>query len=804
MRTRTYRTALLSTLLLAGCTPRETMPELTDRVFAVAAAQYEQLEGRLTDETLPRSVASDGKFIPSNIRWWCSGFYPGSLWYIYEYTGDKTFRELAEKNTFKLYPLKQKGTDHDLGFQMNCSFGNAYRITGEQKYLEPIHTSARVLAGRFSPVTGVIRSWDFVRKGRDWKYPVIIDNMMNLEHLYNAGLLFGDDTLKSVAVTHANTTLCNHFRPDFTSYHLVDYDPADGRVRRKETVQGFSDESAWARGQAWALYGYTMMFRLSGYECYLNQAENIAGMLLERLPDDGTEFKWSQVTGLENWDQLTPRQRAVFFCRDGLKSNAKLASQKTQAIGICGQDIFDRYYLDNGNEARIKAAYDKRDPRLKQTIVTPYEPVDCFTAGLNGDENMIGKQLRWPLYLQGTSGGDFWLDKRTSAYYCYRKYVRFLKGELIDRQRCYTDFPLIRYTDVILQWAEALIELNEFTPAKNLIDQVRARAHMPGITIGGLDAMREAVRYERRVEFPVEAVNFFDEVRWGTYKETKSPGLRRGGVHTPEPADNPEGRQPETKPFHIMVVEDTPDLREFLVKNFEDTYGVLSAKNGAEALAILEKQACDLIISDALMPEMDGFDLLMKVRNDEMLCHIPFILLSVVDSVDSKIKGLEYGADVYIEKPFSLGYVKATVESLLENRKRAFRHFASRPGFQYEKDDMGRNDRQWLDKLTGIVRENLTCETLSVDLLTEKMALSRSSLQRKLKGLTGVSPNEYIQLVRLKTAAQLLRSGEYRISEVCYLTGFSSMSWFAKCFTKQFGMRPKDFIRQNQDGKSSG
>ena len=194
------------------------------------------------------------------------------------------------------------------------------------------------------------------------------------------------------------------------------------------------------------------------------------------------------MAGLENWDQLTPRQRAVFFCCDGLKSNAKLASQKTQAIGICGQDIFDRYYLDNGNE------------------------------------NMIGKQLRWPLYLQGTSGGDFWLDKRTSAYYCYRKYVRFLKGELIDRQRCYTDFPLIRYTDVILQWAEALIELNEFTPAKNLIDQVRARAHIPGITIGDLDAMREAVRYERRVEFPVEAVNFFDEVRWGTYKETKFQG----------------------------------------------------------------------------------------------------------------------------------------------------------------------------------------------------------------------------------------------------------------------------------------
>jgi len=506
------------------------------------------------------------------------------------------------------------------------------------------------------------------------------------------------------------------------------------------------------------------------------------------------------VAGLENWDQLTPRQRAVFFCCDGLKSNAKLASQKTQAIGICGQDIFDRYYLDNGNEARIKAAYDKRDPRLKQTIVTPYEPVDCFTAGLNGNENMIGKQLRWPLYLQGTSGGDFWLDKRTSAYYCYRKYVRFLKGELIDRQRCYTDFPLIRYTDVILQWAEALIELNEFTPAKNLIDQVRARAHIPGITIGDLDAMREAVRYERREEFPVEAVNFFDEVRWGTYKETKSPGLRGGGYTPPNRPITRKAGSRRRNPSTSWSWRTLPTCESFWSRISRTP----TAKNGAEALAILEKQACDLIISDALMPEMDGFDLLMKVRNDEMLCHIPFILLSVVDSVDSKIKGLEYGADVYIEKPFSLGYVKATVESLLENRKRAFRHFASRPGFQYEKDDMGRNDRQWLDKLTGIVRENLTCETLSVDLLTEKMALSRSSLQRKLKGLTGVSPNEYIQLVRLKTAAQLLRSGEYRISEVCYLTGFSSMSWFAKCFTKQFGMRPKDFIRQNQDGKSSG
>ena len=288
MRTRTYRTALLSTLLLAGCTPRETMPELTDRVFAVAAAQYEQLEGRLTDETLPRSVASDGKFIPSNIRWWCSGFYPGSLWYIYEYTGDKTFRELAEKNTFKLYPLKQKGTDHDLGFQMNCSFGNAYRITGEQKYLEPIHTSARVLAGRFSPVTGVIRSWDFVRKGRDWRYPVIIDNMMNLELMFKATEFSGDSTYYNIAVKHADRTMKEHFRDDYSCYHVVDYDLTTGDVRGRCTAQGYADDSAWARGQAWAVYGYTACYRYTGDKRYLDHARKVTGFMLgdQNMPAD--------------------------------------------------------------------------------------------------------------------------------------------------------------------------------------------------------------------------------------------------------------------------------------------------------------------------------------------------------------------------------------------------------------------------------------------------------------------------------------------------------------------------------------
>ena len=239
---------------------------------------------------------------------------------------------------------------------------------------------------------------------------------------------------------------------------------------------------------------------------------------------DGTPFSWSEWATeqeIEGWDNLTAKQRAVFFCRDGLESNPDLASQKTQAIGVCGQDVFDRYYLDDGNEDRIRTAYENRDPRLKQTILTPYEPVDCYTPNYNGDENMIAKELRWPLYQQGTSYGDFWMDKRTSGYYNFRKYVRFTKGELIDRQRCYTDFPLIRYTDVLLQWAEALIELDQFTEAANKINDVRSRAGMPPVSAGSKEQMREAVRYERRVEFPVEAINFFDENRWGTYRQTK-------------------------------------------------------------------------------------------------------------------------------------------------------------------------------------------------------------------------------------------------------------------------------------------
>jgi hypothetical protein len=276
-------------IALLGCQKEESMKQLSDRVFAVAEAQYVAMDSQLTPTTLPRSYEND-KFIPSNVKWWCSGFYPGSLWYIYDYSGHDAVRELAERNTEKLDTLQWRTDDHDIGFQLNCSYGNGLRLTGNEAYRAVLNQGARSLATRFNPTAGVVRSWDFTRPGCDWQFPVIIDNMMNLELLLDAGKATGNDSLTLIACTHANTTMRNHFRDDYTTWHLVDYDPATGSVRGKQTVQGYADNSAWARGQAWALYGYTMMFRHTGYQNYLDQATHVADMLLKRLPADGVPY----------------------------------------------------------------------------------------------------------------------------------------------------------------------------------------------------------------------------------------------------------------------------------------------------------------------------------------------------------------------------------------------------------------------------------------------------------------------------------------------------------------------------------
>jgi len=253
--------------------------------FAFAAKQYEGMLLSHSDITkFPQSTKPDGS--PDNrvSGWWCSGFFGGSLWYIYEFTGDNKWRSAANIWTKAVEKEKYNKGTHDLGFMLYCPFGNGYRLTKNKAYLEPMLTGAKSLATRFNSAYGVIKSWDHYR---DCKYPVIIDNMMNLEFLLWAAKNSNDTSLYTIAVKHADNTLKNHFRPDFSSYHLVGYEEGE-KVYSKRTVQGANDSSAWARGQGWALYGYTMMYRETNDPKYLKQAEGIAGFIMNHpnLPKD--------------------------------------------------------------------------------------------------------------------------------------------------------------------------------------------------------------------------------------------------------------------------------------------------------------------------------------------------------------------------------------------------------------------------------------------------------------------------------------------------------------------------------------
>lgn len=270
--------------LMTGCVS-ETMKTVSDRVFNRAVEQFTLMDSQLDEGEFPRSLDTLGNLVTSDSKWWCCGFFPGSLWYTYEYSGNEQIKALAEKYT-RAIKTKELLFDHDLGFEVWCSYGNAYRLTGDQTYIPEIEEAAALLATRYSPTVGAIRSWNNPHKG----FRVIIDNMMNLELLEEASKMFVCDSLDRIARSHANTTMKNHFREDYTCWHLVNYVDEDGSVRRKHTVQGYSDDSAWARGQAWALYGYTMMYRETGLQEYLQQAVNVGEMILPYLPEDGVTY----------------------------------------------------------------------------------------------------------------------------------------------------------------------------------------------------------------------------------------------------------------------------------------------------------------------------------------------------------------------------------------------------------------------------------------------------------------------------------------------------------------------------------
>ena len=218
---------------------------------------------------------------------WTSGFFPGSLWYAYELTGNDTLKAQAIQYTNLLNPVRYYKGTHDLGFMINCSYGNAERLAPNDTIAAVMKETADNLCGRFNDSIAAIRSWDF----GTWNFPVIIDNMMNLDLLFNVAKATGDNKYKDIAVKHAMTTMNNHFRPDYTCWHVVSYNN-DGTVERKQTHQGKNDDSSWARGQAWAVYGYTACYRETNDTTFLNFAVKVADMIMDRVKTDDAIPYW--------------------------------------------------------------------------------------------------------------------------------------------------------------------------------------------------------------------------------------------------------------------------------------------------------------------------------------------------------------------------------------------------------------------------------------------------------------------------------------------------------------------------------
>lgn len=277
-------------LIMIGCSSSDKTNS-TKYTFEAIEKQLEGMVKTLGDSQLnPRCSNNDASLRTVPSKDWTSGFFPGVLWMQYEYTGDTKWKQLAEKYTKNIEDQQYNNTTHDMGFKMYCSYGNGFRLTNNPNYKKVLLQSANTLMTRYNPQVGCLRSWD--HNNDKWEFPVIIDNMMNLELLFWASRVSRDSTYYNAAYQHALSTLKNHFRPDYSSYHVVDYDPQSGNVRQKNTHQGTNDESAWSRGQAWGLYGFTMAYRETGDKQFLQQACKIADFVMSHphLPQDGIPY----------------------------------------------------------------------------------------------------------------------------------------------------------------------------------------------------------------------------------------------------------------------------------------------------------------------------------------------------------------------------------------------------------------------------------------------------------------------------------------------------------------------------------
>ena len=327
----------------------------------------------------PRTLNADGSLALVHPHDWTSGFFPGELWMMYEFTNDPYWRTRAVSHTWPIEESKLHGGTHDLGFMIGDSFGKAWELTGEQSYFDVTRQAANTLITRFNPTVGAIRSWD--HNAKVWKYPVIIDNMMNLEMLFKMSDATGNKRYRDIAVSHADVTLKNHFRNDPSSFHVVDYDPATGNVRMKVTAQGYADDSYWSRGQGWALYGYTMCYRFTSEQRYLDHATAVADWFLS-LPNMPSDL-------IPYWDMKAPGTETP--------DNPKVARDASSASLIASGLYELAEYVDTERAARYRSHADKILDNLTASYTLAPEEGKGFILAHSTGHHPAGSEIDVPL-----------------------------------------------------------------------------------------------------------------------------------------------------------------------------------------------------------------------------------------------------------------------------------------------------------------------------------------------------------------------------------------------------------------------
>jgi hypothetical protein len=281
---------LLPTGFIAPLEVQKPLKQVVQKALDFSVQQSSRMARSLQNQPglMPKTADSFETLQTCRSDWWTSGFFPGVLWYLYEYSGREEIKKWAQEYTRRVEDQQFTTSNHDVGFIIYCSFGNGLRITHDPTYRKIIQTASHSLITRFHPSIGCIRSWDYAEWNKQWQYPVIIDNMMNLEMLMWAAQEFQYPAFSDAAISHAHGTMKNHYRPDYSCYHVVSYDTITGLPELKQTAQGYNNYSAWARGQAWGLYGFTMMYRFTKDTAYLEQAKHIADFIIRhpRLPED--------------------------------------------------------------------------------------------------------------------------------------------------------------------------------------------------------------------------------------------------------------------------------------------------------------------------------------------------------------------------------------------------------------------------------------------------------------------------------------------------------------------------------------